>query len=124
VTGCSDFCEVSIMFCVQAHVCLSRIFEGSAAAHVFHWLSVANALSNSWVVSCKELRTWTSFSFALASAADCDCAEFEAAEPLPEEELEHAVIENAASKDAAPAAALRENRRDVRMSAVPPADYN
>jgi hypothetical protein len=56
----------------------------------------------------------------LAFATDCDAAELEAVEPLPEEVLEHAVIESAASTDAAPPTALRENRRDIRIAAVPP----
>jgi hypothetical protein len=122
VTGCSDLSLVSIMFCVQAQAWRSMIFEGSAPAQTFQLLSEANAESNSWVVSCRELRTCTSFSLAfwLAAAIDCDADEIDAAEPPEEEELEHAVVTaSTAATDTAPAAP-RENRRDIRMPAVLP----
>jgi hypothetical protein len=56
---------------------------------------------------------------AFASAADCDAEELDA-DPAPEGELEQAAMANTASADAAPAAAPRENRRDIRMPAVLP----
>jgi hypothetical protein len=65
------------------------------------------------------LRTCTS---SFTNVCDDDAA-LDAAEPLPDEEPEHADIDSAVSAMAAPAA-LRENRRDIRMSAVPPpAEY-
>jgi hypothetical protein len=112
-----------MMFCVQAHACLSSSFDWSADGQADHLLSVANALSSSWAFSCSELSTWTSFSLALAFARACAAAALVAELPPPEE-LEHAAIESAATIDAAPAVTLREVRRDIRIvRGASPAEY-
>src|SRR5690349_8281985 len=56
VTGCSACALVSMMPPVQPCACLMTSLVMSASGQARHWLSAANAVSSSRVVSCRELR--------------------------------------------------------------------